>query len=73
MSETRPYKVAIVWRGDRDARINATPQNNRFHRIFEELMALGIQAEPAVYDESFADTLLHGSDRNPLESATCGD
>ena len=55
MSETRPYKVAIVWRGDRDARINATPQNNRFHRIFEELAALGIHAEPAVYDEEFAD------------------
>jgi hypothetical protein len=55
MSEARPYKVAIVWRGDRDARINATPQNNRFHRIFEELAALGIQAEPAVYDETFAD------------------
>ena len=55
MSETRPYKVAILWRGDRDARIRATPQNNRFHRIFEELVALGIQAEPAVYDETFAD------------------
>ena len=32
---------------------NATPQNNRFHRIFEELAALGIDAEPAVYDEEF--------------------
>ena len=55
MSDTRRYKVAIVWRGDRDARINATPQNNRFHRIFEELEKAGIRAEPAVYDESFAD------------------
>jgi hypothetical protein len=55
MSDARPYKVAIVWRGDRAARINATPQNNRFHRIFEKLTLLGIQAEPAVYDESFAD------------------
>ena len=55
MSETIPCKVAIVWRGDRDARINATPQNNRFYRVFEELAALGIHAEPAVYDEEFAE------------------
>ena len=48
-------KIAIVWRGDREARRAATPQNNRFHRIFEELAALGIDAEPAVYDEDFAD------------------
>src|SRR5215213_484239 len=47
--------IALVWRGDREARRNATPANNRFHRVFEELAALGIQAEPAVYDESFAD------------------
>src|SRR3954454_7455233 len=48
-------KIAIVWRGDREARRNATPANNRFHRIFEELAAVGIHAEPAVYDEEFAD------------------
>lgn len=51
---TRPYKVAILWRGDAEARLTATPRNNRFHRVFEELAALGIEAEPAVYDESFA-------------------
>src|SRR5215472_7948006 len=50
-----PYRIAILWRGDRDARQAATPHNNRFYRIFEELAALGIQAEPAVYDEDFAD------------------
>src|SRR3954462_9520912 len=48
-------KIAIVWRGDRETRRNATPANNRFHRIFEELAAVGIHAEPAVYDEEFAD------------------
>src|SRR3954467_8853467 len=47
--------IAIVWRGDRDARRNAPPANNRFHRVFEELAAVGIHAEPAVYDEEFAD------------------
>src|SRR5580693_144755 len=51
----RPYRIAILWRGDAEARRAATPQNNRFHRIFEELSALGIAAEPAVYDEAFAD------------------
>jgi hypothetical protein len=49
-----PNRVAILWRGDREARIAATPQNNRYHRIFEELGALGIRAEPAVFDEEFA-------------------
>jgi hypothetical protein len=49
------YRVAILWRGDREARQAATPQNNRYHSIFEELAALGITAEPAVFDEDFAD------------------
>jgi len=48
-------KIAIVWRGDHEARRTATPANNRFHRVFEELGAVGIEAEPAVYDEAFAD------------------
>jgi hypothetical protein len=48
-------KVAVVWRGDREARRTATPQNNRYHHVFEELAAIGIRAEPAVYDEAFAD------------------
>ena len=50
-----PYRVAILWRGDREARQAATPQNNRYHRIFEELAVLGIRADPAVFDEEFAD------------------
>lgn len=48
-------RVAVVWRGDRETRRTATPQNNRFHRVFEELSAAGIDATPAVYDEGFAD------------------
>lgn len=49
------HKVAILWRGDAEARRTATPQNNRFHRIFEELAAVGVDAVPTVYDEEFAD------------------
>ena len=56
-SNPRPFKVAILWRGDAEARQAATPGNNRFHRIFEELAALGIEAEPAIYDEAFADAV----------------
>ncbi len=52
-SNTPIHKVAILWRGDAQARRDATPQNNRFYRIFEELEAAGIHAEPAVYAEDF--------------------
>jgi hypothetical protein len=55
MCEEKSFKIAILWRGDLEARQNATPANNRFHRIFEELAAVGIHAEPDVYDEDFAD------------------
>ena len=51
----KSFKVAILWRGDFAARQAAPPANNRLHRIFEELATLGIHAEPAVYDEDFAD------------------
>jgi hypothetical protein len=51
----KTYKVAILWRGDREARRTATPENNRYHRIFAELAAVGVLAEPAVFDEEFAD------------------
>ena len=49
------YKIAIVWRGDRAQRTAATPENNRYHRIFAELSALGIDATPAVYCEELQD------------------
>src|SRR5215469_12011824 len=49
------YSIAIVWRGDAAARKAATPQNNRFYRVFDELAAVGIRAEPEVYDEDVAD------------------
>jgi hypothetical protein len=48
-------EVAVVWRSGREARRAATPQSNRFHRVFEELAAIGIQAKPAVFDEEYAD------------------
>jgi glutathione synthase/RimK-type ligase-like ATP-grasp enzyme len=47
-------KLALLWRGDRRARSEATAQNNRYHRVFEALAALGIEAEPAVYADDMA-------------------
>jgi hypothetical protein len=58
-TDPKAYKIAILWRGDRDARRSATPENNRFHRVFAELAALDIRAEPAVYDEDLADDVRH--------------
>lgn len=48
-------RVAILWRGDREARATATPQTSRFHRVFEALRLRGIEAEPAVFAEAMAD------------------
>src|SRR4051794_23378242 len=49
------YKIAIVWRGDRAQRAAATPEKKRHYRIFFELSAVGIAAEPAVYAEGGED------------------
>ena len=48
-------KVAILYPGDREVRRNATPENNRFARIFQALSNLKIYAEPAVYHDEFCD------------------
>lgn len=48
------YRVAILWRGDRDARRAATPYNNRYRQVFEELITLGIDARPVVYADDIA-------------------
>ncbi|MFM0418194.1 Cj0069 family protein [Paraburkholderia aromaticivorans] len=55
MSQTETGKVAVLWRSDLETRKSATPGNNRFYRIFEELTAIGIQAEPAVYSDEMVD------------------
>ena len=55
MANVKQHRIGVLWRGDREARRAATPQNNRYHRVFEELAALGIHAEPAVYADDIAD------------------
>jgi hypothetical protein len=51
MTTEQTPRVAVLWRGDAEARRTATPQNNRFHRVFAELAKLGIYAEPIVYED----------------------
>jgi hypothetical protein len=46
--------VALLWRGDIEARRNATPVNNRWRLVFAALKEAGIHAEPAVYCEEAA-------------------
>jgi hypothetical protein len=55
MASVKHYRIAVLWRGDREARRAATPQNNGYHRVFEELAALGIHPEPAVYADDLVD------------------
>src|SRR6202030_940165 len=55
MVSVKQYRIAVLWRGDRETRRAATSQNNRFHRVFEELAAIGIYAEPAVYADDIVE------------------
>jgi len=48
-------KVALLWRGDRQARDAATHEASRFQRVFEALARRNILAEPAVYADEMAD------------------
>src|SRR5690349_19605184 len=73
-----PFKVAVVWRGDAQARAEARPETSRFEAVFAALGRHGIAAEPAVWSEELADEVraqLMGSAGvlvwvNPVEAAT---
>lgn len=49
------FKVAVVWRGDAEARRTADPATARLSPIFRALSDAGLAAEPCVYDENLAD------------------
>jgi len=51
----RSFRVAVVWRGDAQARAAADPATVRLAPVFRGLAEAGLAAEPCVYDESFAD------------------
>jgi hypothetical protein len=46
-------RVAVVWRGDAQARASADPATVRLAPVFAGLAAAGFAPEPCVYDESF--------------------
>jgi hypothetical protein len=50
-------KLALLWRGDGEARETEAPETSRFSRVFDALKSRGIDAEPAVYSEDCADEI----------------
>jgi hypothetical protein len=48
-------KVALLWHGDRQARDTAILEGGRFRGVAEALRQAGVEAEPAVYADEFAD------------------
>jgi hypothetical protein len=55
MTKDTNGRLALLWRGDREARRTTTAENGRFVPVFEALAAAGIKAEPAIYDDDFID------------------
>jgi len=51
MTDETLGRVALLWRGDQDARAAASARTGRLAPIFEALAAEGVAAEPAVYCE----------------------
>src|ERR1019366_4644593 len=49
MGTDQVCRIALLWRGDRDARAKATATNNRLSPLFEALSGFNVAAEPAVY------------------------
>lgn len=51
---TKPV-VALLYPGDRAARDRSAPAESRFAPLFEAFAAAGVAAEPAIYNDDFAD------------------
>jgi hypothetical protein len=55
--DPRALKVAIVYPGDAEVRRLATRENNRFSAVFAAFAAVGVEAQPAVYNLGQLDDL----------------
>ena len=55
MDKDQVKRVAVLWRGDREARDREISEKSRLFHVFEALSALDIRAEKAVYSEEFED------------------
>ena len=51
----RPMSVALLYPGDRAARDRSDPAESRFAAVFEAFAAAGVAAQPAIYNDDFAD------------------
>jgi hypothetical protein len=52
MTTDDSFRVCVVWRGDAQARREASAEASRLRAIFEALGRRGVAAEPCVWDES---------------------
>jgi hypothetical protein len=50
-------RVAILWRGNEAARRSVAAETSRFAAVFAALAALGIDAEPVVYEDNVIDAV----------------
>jgi hypothetical protein len=55
MTPLAPASVALLYPGDRAVRDRADPAESRFAALFKAFADAGVQAEPAVYHDDFAD------------------
>jgi hypothetical protein len=55
MAQYSDLRLAILSRGGRDARKNASAENSRFADLFEAFAARRIHVEPAIYHDDFCD------------------
>lgn len=55
MSQEKPLRMALVWHGDRAARDTVNREEHRFSAVAQALRAVGVESEPAVYNDAFAD------------------
>ena len=58
MSISNRARLAILYPGDRAARDRSSPAESRFASLFDAFAAAGVAAEPAIYNDDFADEVL---------------
>ena len=58
MNITPQPRLAILTPGDRAARDQSDPAASRFAKLFDAFFAAGVAAEPAIYNDDFADEVL---------------
>jgi len=55
MGMTSAKRIGILYYGDLETRRQTTRENVRLPNIFEAFEALGVEAQPVVYNDAFCD------------------